>query len=196
MKRLFSFIFFLLVHNSFCQNFRQLDSSSIQLINDIIISKDISYDKRSDSLAKEILGTAYTLPDTAITTKFRLKLADLYIVKTDTLYLYNIPYSVKPAPSSPTQEFNQNDLNYISSQLKINGKIEWDNRIKATIVKSKTTQRLLEISTPLFNYAANKAIISINYNCGKMCGYGGQFLCEKIDGKWRIVRSYGSTWIY
>ncbi|RTY85831.1 hypothetical protein [Flavobacterium sp. GT3R68] len=51
-----------------------------------------------------------------------------------------------------------------------------------------------EISLPLFSVDNNKAYVELGYYCGSLCGQGKAFFLEKINGKWKIIESFG-TWI-
>ena len=157
--------------------------------------------------------------DTVIKTKFRLSMADWTEIAKDTFNILDRPYfnttkEIIPAKEGP--DFTSADIKYMRSQLRVGQRIKWDKRIKATIIVSKIElssmfrskgtdegwkmydlkfgQNLAKFSVPLFNKDLTKAILIIDYKCGPFCGYGGEFLCQKINGKWVIVRAFGSTW--
>ncbi|MDR3008195.1 MAG: hypothetical protein LBV59_09700 [Sphingobacterium sp.] len=47
---------------------------------------------------------------------------------------------------------------------------------------------------PIMSHDRKKAFVSLDYVCGALCGQGYDFILEKINGKWKVIkRDY--TWI-
>ena len=62
-----------------------------------------------------------------------------------------------------------------------------------SIKKAYGTNNFIIVSTPVFNSSYSKAIISIDYHCGPLCGQGYKFVLEKKNGKWKIIDEF-YTW--
>ena len=45
----------------------------------------------------------------------------------------------------------------------------------------------ISVSSPIFNADHSKLILSINYYCGPVLGYGYEFVLRKKMGKWRVI---------
>ncbi|OKL39745.1 hypothetical protein [Pontibacter flavimaris] len=45
-----------------------------------------------------------------------------------------------------------------------------------------------ELSIPLFSADKTKVYVEMNYRCYKLCGYGKEYVLEKTNGKWIVVK--------
>lgn len=63
--------------------------------------------------------------------------------------------------------------------------------------ETETTEQFLSSYTfhlPILSHDHKKAFVSLDYVCGALCGQGYDFILEKINGKWKVIkRDY--TWI-
>lgn len=55
------------------------------------------------------------------------------------------------------------------------------------------TKCFIRVSTPIYNSDLTRLIITIDYMCGPLNGYGSKFIFKKIDGDWWLINEYG-TW--
>ncbi len=72
-----------------------------------------------------------------------------------------------------------------------------NNRIRRyskTELKKNKKKPLAYISFPLISKDRKKAIIYGSYVCGGLCGSGGIFHLEKINGEWKIIE-YERRWV-
>ena len=65
---------------------------------------------------------------------------------------------------------------------------------KTKYEKNKRKKPIAYISVPLISTDGKKAIVYGSYICGSLCGSGGVFHLEKINGKWKIA-DYVIRWI-
>ena len=65
-----------------------------------------------------------------------------------------------------------------------------------TKTKLKRTKKrpIAYISFPLISTDRKRAIVYGSYNCGALCGSGGIFYLENVNGKWKLVE-YERRWV-
>lgn len=54
---------------------------------------------------------------------------------------------------------------------------------------------LFELSEIAFDKAHRRAIVSYSFVCGSLCGNGGVWLFEKVDGVWKKSENVCGGWI-
>jgi hypothetical protein len=62
------------------------------------------------------------------------------------------------------------------------------------LFKTENKFTYYEFSIPYFSVDKTKAHVEFSYVCGSLCGRGGIYLLQKINGKWIIVSTH-STWV-
>ena len=77
--------------------------------------------------------------------------------------------------------------------LKKQNKKRLNRYTKKNLVKNKGKQ-YAHISIPIISYDGEKAIVYGGYYCGGLCGSGGIFFLEKIDGMWHLIE-YERRWV-
>lgn len=60
--------------------------------------------------------------------------------------------------------------------------------------KKGENYRFYEMTIPIFSLDNQKAYIELGYHCGTLCGHGKAIYLKKLNGKWIIVKKFG-TWI-
>lgn len=65
---------------------------------------------------------------------------------------------------------------------------------KADFEKRRKNRPIAFISMPLISIDNKKAIVFDSYICGGLCGSGGVFFLEKINGVWKII-DYEIRWV-
>lgn len=172
---------------SFCQ-FQNIDIA-YQLINSIN-RKDFSkifYLKNTIDYSRIVSDTTFIFADTTN------KKNDLFY-KTDSL-------------------FSLDDIKSFREQLQKKIAQEWtDGKIyNAILIKENNFKRIFNkrnndkswnifykkygkgfyvYSYPIFSKNLKKAIISIEYHCGGLCGSGGVYLFEFKDNNWLLLKTY------
>ena len=98
------------------------------------------------------------------------------------------------------------NLDYAKKYFKLPFYLNLDNNINKTDNKriNKYTDKKVEnnrkkrpiafISYPLISVDNKKAVVYGAYVCGGLCGSGGIFFLEKIDGFWKII-NYQMRWV-
>jgi predicted ATP-grasp superfamily ATP-dependent carboligase len=61
-------------------------------------------------------------------------------------------------------------------------------------LKKNKNKPLAYMSFPLISTVRKRAIVYGSYVCGGLCGSGGIFYLEKVNGKWKVVE-YERRWI-
>ena len=67
-------------------------------------------------------------------------------------------------------------------------------RYTKTKLKKNKRKPVAYISFPLISTDRKRAIVYGSYVCGGLCGSGGIFYLEKINGKWKMVK-YERRWV-
>ena len=60
--------------------------------------------------------------------------------------------------------------------------------------KKGVNYRFYDMTIPIFSLDNQKAYVELGYHCGTLCGQGKAIYLKKLNGKWIIVKKYG-TWI-
>ncbi len=201
-----------------------IEKNSIELLNDITNSSDYSHQIASfnkDKNDTDFNGTYYTIKpdsffsDTIRTTMYRISFPDFTgVLETDTLFILNQPCPMRYKVDK-VDDFSPTDTLSFVAQTRIANDLKWDSRIRCNgIVDKKYIDRMFtndvkkgwktyyskygrgyfQFSIPLFNVDFDVALISLEFNSGRVCEYGGTYLCKKIHGKWVITRTY-SVWM-
>lgn len=71
---------------------------------------------------------------------------------------------------------------------------DFENDIKDFSKKYPNLGGLIEFSAIGFNENKNQAFVQVDYTFCPLCGFGSSLLLERIDGNWKIVKSYGG-WV-
>ncbi len=111
-----------------------------------------------------------------ITTKIENK---IFFTSKDSLYI--LKQNANP------EIFNINKkmfsgINLTTKEIEINKK------------KKNDSYDFYEMSIPILSLDDKKAYVLLNHYCGHLCGNGKELYLEKINGKWKIVKSR-NTWI-
>lgn len=96
--------------------------------------------------------------------------------------------------------FNPKDSTFIANQnlnpKKINIDIKILPKVKITTLKEqklkiKNSEQInfYLINIPIFSSDNNKAYIEVDKICSGECGYGTEIYLEKLNGKWKIIKS-------
>lgn len=57
------------------------------------------------------------------------------------------------------------------------------------VFRKKYSKGYYEISFPIINKPQNRIVISINYYCGELCGWGKTEIYEKTTRGWRLAKT-------
>lgn len=182
-QTLFNQIFYEIVNASYkdkrVYSFRCSNGRSI-VENDLIIGYDNpECDRLKDALQKDTLNMVLAIADS------------VHMIYKDDIQF--IPKNLKPSSSEKFKidlskhQYEKFDFKYLS-ELKPNDEyLNWEDRYPKFIGE-------LSFSKIYFDEKKQKAIMTIEYNCGSKCGLGYFAYLEKVNQKW-IVTKVENTWI-
>lgn len=107
---------------------------------------------------------------------------------------------------------SEDDINFMIDQINKNVNLDWDQikfrnqRIDYELIDSVhrnigldsvynflkgkyNTNSFAYITKPIFSKDHSKALITIDYNCGVLCGYCNLYVCKKTDNYWKVIFS-------